>query len=390
MASIHDYKRRFERYLERIKNSKVIPEENKKIILNFKDHMLSEGIGLARIQRYFTDLIKYSRMLNKAFPKASKEDIRRIIGELNQTKLSEETKKSFKIMLRKLYRFIEGIEEKGVYPERVRWFTTHIPQSKRKMPEELLTQEEIKKIIQNCKTLRNKAIMAVLSESGCRIGEIGTLKIKHVTFEKYGARLHVDGKTGPRKILVINSMPYLQQWINQHPGNDDPESFLWIKSDGELLKYTRFASILKQAAKKAGIKKRVHLHLLRHSRATFLAGKMSDSALKHYMGWTQSSKMAGIYIHMNGKETDDTILKINGIKVEEKEEENVMQPKKCIKCNKINEATNRFCNICGMVLDEDEAKRIIEQESERSQADEIMNKLIKDPEIFELIKKKIS
>ncbi|MEK7549058.1 MAG: hypothetical protein AAB496_01030 [Patescibacteria group bacterium] len=74
MEGIHDYERRFERYLYRIKNSEEIPEENKKIIVSFKDYMLSEGIGLARIQRYFTDLIKYSRLLNKAFPEATKDE----------------------------------------------------------------------------------------------------------------------------------------------------------------------------------------------------------------------------------------------------------------------------------------------------------------------------
>ncbi len=59
-------------------------------------------------------------MLKKTFPEADKDDIRRIIGELNETSLAEETKKGFKIMLRKFYRFIRGIEEKGVYPEEVK------------------------------------------------------------------------------------------------------------------------------------------------------------------------------------------------------------------------------------------------------------------------------
>ncbi len=108
---IHNFKRNFERIVNRIKESEDISKENKEIILNFKNYLLSENIGTAKIERYLSDLMKYSRMLDKSFEKASKEDIRRVIGEINQTNLAEETKKGFKIMLRKLYRFIEGIDD---------------------------------------------------------------------------------------------------------------------------------------------------------------------------------------------------------------------------------------------------------------------------------------
>ena len=40
---IHNYKQRLERTSQRIKDSNEITEENKKIALNFKDYLLSEG-----------------------------------------------------------------------------------------------------------------------------------------------------------------------------------------------------------------------------------------------------------------------------------------------------------------------------------------------------------
>ena len=147
---IHNYKGRFERTIERVNESSDISKDNKEIILKFKDYCLSEGIGLAKIERYIGDVMKYARMLNKYYPDASKEDIRRVIAELEQSSLSPETKKGFKIMLRKLYRFIEGIEERGTYPEKVRWISINIPNNHKKLPEELLTDEEIKKIVQKC------------------------------------------------------------------------------------------------------------------------------------------------------------------------------------------------------------------------------------------------
>lgn len=121
MADIHNYKQSFERAIERIKENQVISEENKEIILNFKDYLLSEGIGLAKIGRYLCDLIKLSRMLRKTFSEADKEDLRHVVAELEQTNLAAETKKGFKIMLRKLYRFIRGVEEKGISVSKDEW-----------------------------------------------------------------------------------------------------------------------------------------------------------------------------------------------------------------------------------------------------------------------------
>lgn len=387
---IHNFRGQFERTIVRLKDSNLISEENKKIISGFKDYLLSEGIGLAKINRYLIDAMKYGAMFDKSFKKADKEDIRKIVAKIEQSDLSAQTKKGFKVMLRKFYRFIRGVEEKGEYPEEVRWFSIHVPENHKKLPEELLNGNEIISMIQKCSNLRDKALIATLAESGCRVSEIGTMKIKHVSFEEYGARLTVDGKTGMRKILIINSAPYLQEWINRHPDNTNPESCLWFNPrDGKLLCYARIASILKSAARKAGIKKRVYPHLLRHSRATELASAMSDAAMKHYFGWVQGSKMAGIYIHMSGKETDEAILKVSGIEVERQEKKAAMQPKKCQRCNTLNEATNVCCKNCGLILDEKKQDEVLRNDMKVREYHEMMDFLIKDDKFRKYITKKM-
>ena len=207
-----------------------------------------------------------------------------------------------------------------------------------------------------------------------------------MAFEEYGARLTVDGKTGMRKILVINSTPYLQEWINQHSFNDSQESYLWVDKRNNLLSYKRIADILKNAAKRAKIKKRIYPHLLRHSRATRLATKMSDAALKHYFGWTQASKMAATYIHMSGKDTDAAILSINGIEVDKsKKKPSVMKPKNCLRCKTINSATNKFCKLCGLVLEKEGGQEIINNEIERQNMDNFMNKLIENKDFLKML-----
>jgi RNA polymerase subunit RPABC4/transcription elongation factor Spt4 len=178
--------------------------------------------------------------------------------------------------------------------------------------------------------------------------------------------------------------------LNLHPNNDDSNAYLWYNPQGEFLCYNRITAILKRAAKKAGIKKRIHPHLLRHSRATQLAGIMSEAALKQYLGWTQGSKMAAVYVHMSGKDTDAAILQANGIEVEKTPKKQLTQSLNCQRCGTVNEMTNRFCKTCSMPLSEEEAQMTITNDTKQMQVAELMGTLLKDPEVLQLLAKKLN
>ena len=57
---------------------------------------------------------------------------------------------------------------------------------------------QINKMIRQCRDERDRAFISVLYESGCRISEIGILRIKDISFDRYGARISISGKTGAR------------------------------------------------------------------------------------------------------------------------------------------------------------------------------------------------
>ena len=387
---LHNYQRKFERQVEMVKSHPEISPNNKKHILEFKDYLLSEGIGVAKIERYLADSKKFCTMLNKPVRSAKEQDIRKIIGKIEQSQLAAETKKTFKVFVRKFYKFLRGVNRKGEFPPEVAWISISIPHKNRKMPEELLSEEEAKSVIRASENTRDRALISTLAESGARVSEIGMMKIKHITFEAHGARLSISGKTGARKILIVYSSPYLKEWLNMHPNNNNPDAYLWHNPRGGMLCYTRIAAILKKAVRKAGINKRVYPHLLRHSRATQLAGIMSEAALKQYLGWTQGSKMAAVYVHMSGKDTDEAILRANGIEVEKKTQAQSLKSAVCQKCGTINEMTNRFCKSCSLALQADEAKIALANDAKQSQASDIMNALLQDPEVLQLLAKKLN
>lgn len=142
MADIHNFENSFRRIVERIEKS-GISEVNKKAILGFKEYLLSEGIGYPKITKYLYDLVKLDNALRKPFNEATEQDLRRVVSEINQTSLSEHTKRGFKLVLRKFYCFVRGFKKKGVYPPEVEWISLKISKKNSKLPEELLNVEDI-------------------------------------------------------------------------------------------------------------------------------------------------------------------------------------------------------------------------------------------------------
>jgi integrase/recombinase XerD len=390
VIDIHNYQRTLERLIERISDSSNFSSKNKETALNFRDELLSQNISISKTGRYLQDVIWLNKRLSgKDFEEVTKEDIKRIVGEANQEYTSEWTKKGIKIFLKKFYKFIRGTEGKGKYPPEVNWFSVNISGANSKIPEELLTEKEMSELIKNAKTDRDKALMSILCESGCRVGEIGSMQIRHISFEIHGAKITVEGKTGMRKIPIIRSAPLLQAWLRNHPSNESIESPLWVNSKGTLLCYARIVRILKECSKKAGIKKRVYPHLLRHSRATITAKHLKEAEMKHYFGWAQSSKMAGVYVHLSGRDIDNAILKMNGINVEEDNIENIPINQICSRCSKENSPTDVYCGQCSLPLNEEKGKELMEKEIKKIRAEEIMEKLMLDEEVISLLRKKL-
>jgi integrase/recombinase XerD len=126
------------------------------------------------------------------------------------------------------------------------------------------------------------------------------------------------GKTGYRRVRAVWSVEYLKAWLQVHPEGYNPDAPLWVtlNSKENLLEPLQYAAIrmkIKRLTKTAGINKRIHPHLFRHSRATYMANYLTEAQMNAYFGWTQGSNMPGVYVHLSGRDVDDAVLKANGV-----------------------------------------------------------------------------
>jgi len=383
----HNYARRIESFFLRIEKTQEISASNRAALHRYRDYLISEGISLGRVAKYLTDLRKAAVLLANDYAFANEDDIRRIVSALDQDeRYSPWSKRDFKVSLRKFYTWIRKAKE---YPPEVAWLNVYAKIRHARSAEEMLTEEEVRKLIESASSTQMKAFFAALYESGCRIGELIYLKLNQVKFDDYGAQLFVTGKTGFRRVRVVACVPYLTAWINEHPMKSEPGAFLWINRTREPFSYNGLCRNMRLAAKTAGISKRVNPHNFRHSRATYLANHLTDAQMKEHFGWTQDSKMAGVYVHLSGRDVDCALLKVYGINNAADKKESILKPKECIRCHVSNQATNRFCSRCGLPLDEEAKTEVMKIELERKKADVVLDKLIEDKEFKDMLLRKI-
>jgi len=395
VKDIYNYQKRLKSAVELVKKS-PISERNKQLILEFRDFASLDGLSLPRILRYLGVLKDWAKIINVDFDKATKEDIIRAVRIIQEhERYRPWTKATYKIMLKRFYKWLKKAED---HPEEVKWIKTRLKRTEKEMLNngDLITEDEIKKLINSAEHPRDKAFVSALYESGARIGEIASLQIGNVNIDEYGIVLNVNGKTGPRPIRIIASTPYLSTWLQNHPFKDDKNAPLWINigctNHNSMMQYATIRVMLKRLFEKTEIKKRFNPHMFRHSRATFLADYLTEFQMNQYFGWIQGSNMPSTYVHMSGKKIDASILALNGLK-QEISKEFELKPKICPRCDTINAVDSKFCSNCAGILDVKTAydlqEKITKETDIRKNSDELMNVLMKDPEFLNLFASKV-
>ena len=373
-------------YYEHLKNN--ISQPNVLIIANYILAMKVETNLTINTKRGVVTSLKLVSQYNnnKPFKEMTKEDILAFLDNYRKLDIEDPTHQwigTYNKRFIDLLRFFKWLYSPDIEPSKRQKpkVVKNIPTFKRKekskyKANDIWTKKEQVIFLQYCGNKRDRCYHAMAIDTSCRPNELLKLRIKDIAFKtaetSQYADVQVNGKTGTRPIPLINSLPYLKDWIGDHPQRTNPNAYLFCglkKNFGRALTRSALYSVYmhyreevfprllqdtsvptadKETIKEL-LKKPWNPYIQRHNSLTEKAKILRESLLRIHAGWGQNSKMPQIYLHYYGNESSESLLEAAGI-ITKALKVDPLKPKQCPNCNEPNKPDSKFCSKCRIVL----------------------------------------
>jgi len=214
-----------------------------------------------RMYLYFNEkFLEYSK---KAPEQITTDDIKSYLAEL-MAKGNDPS--SVSLAKSALAFFYESMLERGIM------LKIKTPKHRRKIPE-ILTREEVRILIDNAGSLRNKLLIEFMYASGLRVSECASLRVKDINMEEKSGLLK-HGKGGKDRFFIL-SEELIKDLRDYSLELEEEQEFLFPGHSKEITSRA-IQDIVKRAAKRTGIKKNIYCHGLRHAFATHLLENGTD------------------------------------------------------------------------------------------------------------------
>ena len=400
----------FDKFVQKIKSSSNILETNKDLILSYGNERIAAGLKAGSVLTALQILYRLALESKAPFPGVSKDQLIAFFNNLKTDAAplvtgngtiykspshdySQATLMLMKTNVKTFWKWLAQNHsilrnESGV-PLATAWIKVSEHKQKFRFKKEVLTREEILQMIKSTPKSRNKAIIAVLFESGMRVGELLNMRRSEITFHDDYCEFFCDGKTGKRPVVLIQSGPYLRQWLNALDAKAEKieekyRDYIWLTEpefgQSSNLPITTTESVLlmlRYVAKKAGIKKRVWTHGFRHSSATDFARQgYNETELRLKFGWTPTSTVPANYTHYRHDELKNKLLVRAGKKTGIEEPDGIVIPSKaCPFCSYENPSENEYCGKCAKPLSVAKIKEMEKSMKAFAFTQEIINNL---------------
>lgn len=270
--------------------------------------VVEKGLSKNTIEAYSHGLNRFLNHLRKKgiqeIREVAKFDVRGFLLVLKKKNLSAKTIVRNLVAIRTFFRFLiqEGIL--GANPIE----NLESPKVAKTLPE-ILTLKEIEQLLEqpNLKTplgVRDRAMLEILYATGMRVSELTHLPIHQVNLE--GGYVLLYGKGSKERVVPLGSeaMKWITLYLEESRGvlaKGKESPFLFINRSGKGMSRQRFWKNLKDYARRAGLRKRISPHLLRHSFASHLLERGADLRSVQMMLGHVDISTTQIYTHVTGE-----------------------------------------------------------------------------------------
>lgn len=235
---------------------------NKKLINSFLSSKTVEGCSIRSIQYYKSTLEKVNNQLNIPFKQIETEDLRNYLSEYQ--KINNASKQTIDNIRRILSSFFAWLEDEDYI---VKSPVRRIHKIKTtKLVKETFSDEMLVNLRDNCNSIRDLAIIDMLSSTGMRVGELVKLNRNDVDFEN--REIIVFGKGAKERVVYFDAKTkiHLQNYLGARK-DDNPALFVSLLKPFNRLEISGVEITLRKLGRQLGIKK-VHPHKFRRTLAT--------------------------------------------------------------------------------------------------------------------------
>ncbi len=317
-------------------------------------------ITLVRVRKLNAHLISWRQFI-KPFRENTASDLYAGLDRLKShiredgKPYAQNTQRDFVLFLKRFYLWMIDNGYSSIPEKKIKAIKPPATNTMTKTAEGLLSEEDIRAMIEACFSSRDRALIACLYEGGFRIGELGNLRWQQVKFTDWNVTVNVNDKTNkPRFVPLVFSRAYLAQWKTDYPGKPESDGYVFLTQNGQPLTYAGVAKQIRDIARRAGIEKHITPHLFRHSRITeMIRGDYNESVIKKVCWGNINTPMFSTYAHLTDSDIEREIAQKAGIERKNiKKRSDALEPRQCPKCYTINAPTHNFCSTCGFSFED--------------------------------------
>ena len=181
-----------------------------------------------------------------------------------------------------------GIETEGIQR----------PKKSRHLPT-VLSKKEVIDLLRVTYNLKHRTILALLYSCGLRIGEVLQLRLANIDLDRRQlVVVQSKGRKDRYIVLAESTVPLLLNYVSSYK----PQQYLFQGEKGGPYSTSSIRNFLRRSCRKAGIKKRVTPHTLRHSYATHLIENGVNLRLVQELLGHSKPETTMIYTHVAKKD----------------------------------------------------------------------------------------
>lgn len=264
------------------------------------------GLSKRTIESYSFFLTRYLQTLNKPAEQATEQDVKNFLAQLVDS-YSSKSRALATSSLRFLYKEILDKPEIIIKIKN--------PKKQETLPT-VLTKEEVQNLINSAETRKSKLLILFLYSTGVRVSELVNLKINDIEMNSNIGTVRGKGDK-QRQIYIGKSLSEeLKQYIQEHSNN------IYLFSETSPLTPRNIQKIIKKAAKKAQIQKKVTPHTLRHSYATHHLQAGTDIRKIQMLLGHARIDTTQIYTNLSNKDLENLKNPADDMNLNKKPEEN--------------------------------------------------------------------